>query len=85
MGTFVECTLGHHQDFENDGDFTLQIIQVGERINIFFMHRPLLESTLAVVYHLKQINQPLTSLHYGDHPNFRLQKIDGTSRDRSDS
>jgi len=77
--------LVRRRDFEHDGDFALQIVQIDNRINVFFMHRQLFESTFNELYHLGQIDHPSLSLHYDDYPHIRIYKLDGTPRDRSDS
>ena len=69
--------LVRRQDFENDGDFALQIVQTGSRINVFFMHRQLFESTFNELYHLGQIDHPSLSLHHDDYPHIRIYKIKG--------
>lgn len=69
--------LARRQDFENDGDFALQIVQIGSRINVFFMHRQLFESTFNELYHLGQIDYPSISLHYDDYPHIRIYKVGG--------
>ncbi len=69
--------LVRRQDFENDGDFALQIVQIGSRINVFFMHRQLFESTFNELYHLGQIDHPSISLHYDDYPHIRIYKMKG--------
>ena len=69
--------LVHRRDFGNDGDFALQIVQTDNRINVFFMHRQLFESTFNELYHLGQIDHPSLSLHYDDYPHIRVYKIDG--------
>ncbi len=69
--------LVRRRDFENNGDFALQIVQIGHRINFFFMHRQLFESTFNELYHLGQINHPYFSLHYDDYPHIRIYKVKG--------
>ena len=73
------------KSFDNDGDFALQIVQNGNRINAYFLHRQLFESTFNELYYLGQIDHPSLSLHYDDYPHIRIYKLDGTPRDRSDS
>lgn len=77
--------LVRRQDFENEADFALQIVQTDNRITIFFMHRQLFESTFNELYYLGQTDHPSLSLHYDDYPHIRIYKLDGTPRDRSDS
>ena len=71
--------------FDNDGDFALQLVQNGNRINAYFLHRQLFESTFNELYYLGQIDHPSLRLHYDDYPHIRIFKLDGTPRDRSDS
>ena len=73
------------KSFDNDGDFALQIVQNGNRINAYFLHRQLFESTFNELYYLGQIDHPSLSLHYDDYPHIRIYKLDGTPRDRPDS
>ena len=73
------------KSFNNDGDFALQIVQNGNRINAYFLHRQLFESTFNELYYLGQIDHPSLSLHYDNYPHIRIYKLDGTPRDRSDS
>ena len=70
-------TLVRHRNFKNDGDFAVQIVQIGNRINVFFMHRQLFESTFNELYHLGQIDHPSISLYYDNYPHIRIYKIDG--------
>ena len=65
--------------FDNDGDFALQIIQNGSRINAYFLHQQLFESTFNELYYLGQIDHPSLSLHYDNYPHIRIYKIDGKS------
>ena len=65
------------ESFGNDGDFALQIVQTDNRINVFFLHRQLFESTFNELYHLGQIDHPSISLHYDDYPHIRIYKVDG--------
>ena len=65
------------KDFEHDGDFALQIVQIGRHIKVFFMHRQLFESTFNELYHLGQIDHPLLGLHYDDYPHIRIYKMKG--------
>ena len=73
------------KSFDNDGDFALQIVQNENRINAYFLHRQLFESTFNELYYLGQIDHPSLSLHYDDYPHIRIYKLDGTPRDRSDN
>ncbi|HCV88232.1 MAG TPA: hypothetical protein DGU02_03500, partial [Alphaproteobacteria bacterium] len=65
------------ESFGNDGDFALQIVQTDNRINVFFLHRQLFESTFNELYHLGQIDHPSISLHYDDYPHIRIYKVGG--------
>ena len=69
--------LVRRQDFEHDGDFALQLVQIGNRIKIFSMHRQLFESTFNELYHLGQIDHPTLSLHFDNYPHIRIYKIEG--------
>ena len=69
--------LVRRQDFENEGKFALQIVQTDNRINVFFLHQQLFESTFNELYHLGQIDHPLISLHYDDYPHIRIYKVNG--------
>ena len=71
--------------FDNNGNFALQIVQNGNRINVYFLHQQLFESTFNELYYLGQIDHPLLSLHYDDYPHIRIYKLDGTPHDGSDS
>ena len=72
--------LVRRQDFNNDGNFALQIVQIGKRIKVFFMHRQLFESTFNELYHLGQIDHPSISLHYDDYPHIRIYEVRGESK-----
>ena len=65
------------KSFDHNGDFGVQIIQTGNRINVFLMHRQLFESSFNELFHLGQIDHPSISLHYDDYPHIRIYKIDG--------
>ena len=65
------------KSFKNDGNFALQVVQIGNRINVFFLHRQLFESTFNELYHLGQIDHPSLSLHYDDYPHIRIYKMTG--------
>ena len=69
--------LVRRRDFEHDGDYALQIVQIGNRINFLLMHQQLFESTFNELYHLGQIDHPSISLHYDDYPHIRIYKIKG--------
>ena len=71
-------TLVRRQSFRHDGHLALQIVQTGNRISAFLMHRQLFESTFNELYHLGQIDHPSISLHYDDYPHIRIYKLEGT-------
>ena len=66
-----------NKTFNHDGDLALQIIQTGNRINVFLMHRQLFESSFNELFYLGQIEHPSISLHYDNYPHIRIYKIDG--------
>ena len=70
--------LIRRQSFGHDGYLALQIVQTGNRISAFLMHRQLFESTFNELYHLGQIDHPSISLHYDDYPHIRIYKLEGT-------
>ncbi|MEK9935708.1 MAG: hypothetical protein VW619_04685 [Rhodobiaceae bacterium] len=84
-GAPVLAGWAHSQDgavvrnrtFNHDGDLALQIIQTGNRINVFLMHRQLFESSFNELFYLGQIDHPSISLHYDNYPHIRIYKIDG--------
>ena len=84
-GAPVLAGWAHSQDgavvrsrtFDNEGDLAVQIVQTGNRINVFLMHRQLFESSFNELYHLGQIDHPSISLHYDNYPHIRIYKIDG--------
>lgn len=65
------------KSFDHDGDLAVQIIQTGNRINVFLMHRQLFESSFNELFYLGQIDHPSISLHYDNYPHIRIYKIDG--------
>ena len=65
------------KSFDHNGDFGVQIIQTGNRINVFLMHRQLFESSFNELFYLGQIDHPSISLHYDNYPHIRIYKIDG--------
>ena len=70
-------TVVRNRTFNHDGDLALQIIQTGNRINVFLMHRQLFESSFNELFYLGQIDHPSISLHYDNYPHIRIYKIDG--------
>ena len=66
------------KNFDHDGDFAVQIIQTGNRINVFLIHRQLFESSFNELFYLGQIDHPSISLHYDDYPHIRIYKLEGT-------
>ena len=67
------------KSFDHDGSFGVQIIQTGNRINVFLMHRQLFESSFNELFYLGQIDHPSISLHYDNYPHIRIYKVDGES------
>lgn len=67
------------KSFDHNGDFGVQIIQTGNRISVFMMHRQLFESSFNKLFYLGQIDHPSISLHYDNYPHIRIYKIDGES------
>ena len=63
--------------FDHDGDFAVQVVQTGNRINAFLIHRQLFESTFNELFYLGKIDHPSISLHYDNYPHIRIYKIDG--------
>ena len=63
--------------FHHDGDLAVQIIQTGNRMNVFMMHRQLFESSFNKLFYLGQIEHPSIRLHYDNYPHIRIYKIDG--------
>ena len=84
-GAPVLAGWAHSQDgavvrnrtFDHEGDLAVQIVQTGNRISVFLMHRQLFESSFNELYHLGQIDHPSISLHYDNYPHIRIYKIDG--------
>ena len=84
-GTPLLAGWAHSQDgttirgksFDHNGDFGVQIIQTGNRINVFLMHQQLFESSFNELFYLGQIDHPSISLHYDNYPHIRIYKIDG--------
>ena len=69
--------LVRRKSFDHDGHLALQIVQTGNRINAYLLHRQLFESTFNELYHLGQIDHPAISLHYDDYPHIRIYKLEG--------
>lgn len=66
-----------NKTFNHDGNLAVQIVQTGNRINVFLMHRQLFESSFNELFYLGQIDHPSISLHYDNYPHIRIYKIDG--------
>ena len=66
-----------NRTFNHEGDIAVQIVQIGNRINVFLMHRQLFESSFNELFYLGQINHPSISLHYDNYPHIRIYKING--------
>jgi len=69
--------------FDHDGDLAVQIVQTGNRISIFLLHRQLFESAFNELYHLGQIDHPSISLHYDDYPHIRIYRVNGDPDDQA--
>ena len=65
------------KNFDHDGHLAVQIIQTGNRINVFLMHRQLFESSFNELFYLGQIDHPSISLYYDNYPHIRIYKIAG--------
>ena len=84
-GAPVLAGWAHSQDgaivrnrtFDHEGNLAAQIVQTGNRINVFLMHRQLFESSFNELYYLGQIDHPSISLHYDNYPHIRIYKING--------
>ena len=50
--------LVRRRDFEHDGDYALQIVQIGNRINFLLMHQQLFESTFNELITCRSITPP---------------------------
>ena len=70
-------TVVRNKTFNHDGDLAVQIIQTGNRINVFLMHRQLFESSFNELFYLGQIEHPSISLHYDNYPHIRIYRIHG--------
>ena len=67
--------------FPHDADHAVQILQDGNRIGAYFLHRQLYESTFNKLFYQGLIESPSISLHYDDYPHIRIYRIDGDSED----
>ena len=65
------------KSFNNDGDFAVQLVQIGNRVNVFLMHRQVFESSFNELFYLGQIDHPSIRLHYNNYPHIRIYKIEG--------
>lgn len=70
-------TIVRNKIFNHKGDLAVQIIQTGNRINVYLMHRQLFESSFNKLFYLGQIDHPSISLHYDNFPHIRIYKISG--------
>ena len=66
------------RSFDHDADHAIQIVQDGNSITIFMLHRQLYDSTFNRLYYQGTIDHPAISLHYDDYPHIRIYRIDGT-------
>ena len=55
----------------------MQIVQEGNRLTVYFLHRRLYESTFNKLFHQGLVEHPAISLHYDDFPHIRIYRIDG--------
>ena len=69
--------LVRRKTFDHDGHLALQIVQTGNRINAYLLHRQLYESTFNRLYYLGEMDHPSISLHYDDYPHIRIYKVKG--------
>lgn len=67
--------------FDHDADHAIQIVQNGNRITAYLLHRQLYESTFNRLYFQGVIDHPSLSLHYDDYPHIRIYRIDGAADD----
>ncbi len=70
-----------NKTFKHEGDLAVQIVQTGNRINVFLMHWQLFESSFNELFYLGQIDHPSISLHYDNYPHIRIYKINGEPED----
>ena len=66
------------RSFDHDADHAIQIVQDGNSITVFMLHRQLYESTFNRLYYQGLMEHPSISLHYDDYPHIRIYKVDGT-------
>ncbi len=65
------------RDFDHDADHAVQIVQEGNRLTVYFLHRRLYESTFNKLFHQGLVEHPAISLHYDDFPHIRIYRING--------
>ena len=70
--------LMRHRSFDHDANHAIQIVQDGNSITVFMLHRQLYESTFNRLYYQGLMEHPSISLHYDDYPHIRIYKVDGT-------
>ena len=66
------------RSFDHDADLAIQIVQDGNSITVFMLHRQLYDSTFNRLYYQGVADHPAISLHYDDYPHIRIYRIDGT-------
>jgi hypothetical protein len=65
------------RDFDHDADHAVQIVQEGNRLTVYFLHRRLYESTFNKLFHQGLVEHPAISLHYDEFPHIRIYRING--------
>ena len=66
------------RSFDHDAGLAVQIVQDGNSITVFMLHRQLYDSTFNRLYYQGAADHPAISLHYDDYPHIRIYRIDGT-------
>ena len=66
------------RSFDHDANHAIQIVQDGNSITVFMLHRQLYESTFNRLYYQGVMEHPSISLHYDDYPYIRIYRIDGS-------
>jgi len=66
------------RSFDHDANHAIQIVQDGNSITVFMLHRQLYESTFNRLYYQGVMEHPSISLHYDDYPHIRIYRIDGS-------
>ena len=66
------------RSLDHDANHAIQIVQDGNSITVFMLHRQLYESTFNRLYYQGVMEHPSISLHYDDYPHIRIYRIDGS-------